>query len=149
MPKKTNDRHVGACIPFRCSLSTYDAIEKIAISQKKSKAQVIRDLVDAGLVAAGYKEGDDLLKHTLDDTMKPHIERLAAISAKHTHISGAAFFMSIFLLQQLLPESTPLIEEAAGLSRRLGVEYLKLAKDRDLDAFLSSGAKKITGEIPE
>ena len=143
MPKRTTDNHCAAYIPFRCDQNTYETILKIAQSKNKSQVQILRELVAEGLAATGYAENDEHLKSVLDAAMKPHVERLAAISAKATQIAGAAYFMSIFLLHELVPERSPLIEEAAGVSRQLGVEYLKLAKDRDLDEFLRSGAGKI------
>lgn len=138
-----NDRHRAAPIVFRCSGQMAETISKIASEQRRSKSEVLRQLVDTGLAATGYAENDEHLKSVLDAAMKPHVERLAAISAKATQISSAAYFMSIFLLHELMPERSPFIEEAAGVSRQLGVEYLKLAKDRDLDEFLRSGAGKI------
>ncbi len=81
--------------------------------------------------------------------MQPQVERLAAIPAKATHISGAAFFMSIFAAAQICtPAEQRQIEEAAGTARELGIQYLKL-KDRDIDAFLKEGVKRITEESKE
>ena len=138
-----NDRHRAAPIVFRCSGQMAETISKIAAEQRRSKSEVLRQLVDAGLTATGYAENDEYLRTVLDGAMKPHVERLAAISAKATQISGAAYFMSIYLLHELMPERSPFIEEAAGVSRRLGVEYLKLARDRDLDEFLQAGAEQL------
>lgn len=60
MPRKTTDKHTAAYIPYRCSQTTYEAIEKISVAQKKTRVQVVRDLVEAGLVATGYTELDRL-----------------------------------------------------------------------------------------
>lgn len=147
MPRKTTDKHTAAYIPYRCSQSTYEAIEKISVAQKKTRVQVVRDLVEAGLVATGYKEDTDhlteLIQAAVQTAMKPQVERLAAISAKATQISGAAFFMNIFSSRLMLPSTEQqLVEEAAARARKLGIEYLKL-KDRDMDAFLEDGVEKI------
>lgn len=150
MPKNTTDKHTAAYIPFRCDHDTYATIRKLAEGQKIPQVEVLRRLVEQGLVAAGYKQDEDylynLVQQAVQETVKPHIERLAAIEAKATQIGSAAYFMSIFMLQQLLPGQAALIEEAAGISRQLGIEYLKLPKERDLDDFLRSGAKKVSGE---
>ncbi len=51
--------------------------------------------------------------------------------------------MSIFAATQgQSPAEQRRIEEAAGTARELGIQYLKL-KDRDVDAFLKEGAKRI------
>lgn len=141
------DRHQAAHITFRCSPEIEASITKIAIDQKKAKSEVLRQLVEAGLVATGYKEDTDhlaeLIQTAVQTAMKPQVERLAAISAKATQISGAAFFMNIFSSRLMLPPTEQqLVEEAAARARKLGIEYLKL-KDRDVDAFLEEGTQKI------
>lgn len=140
------DRHRAAYIPFRCSPEIERTIEQIAAEQKRSKSEVLRQLVEAGLVATGYKQDEDhlaeLIQTAVTTVMKPQVERLAAISAKATQISGAAFFMGIFASRLMLPPSEQqLVEEAAAQARKLGIEYLKL-KDRDVDAFLAEGVRK-------
>lgn len=152
MPKRTTDKHVASYMPFRCDADTYDTICKMAQTEHIAQAEALRRLVDMGLVAAGYKQDEDylykLIQQAVQETVKPRTERLAAISAKSTQIGSAAYFMSIYMLQQIMPGNLPLIEEAAATSRQLGIEYLKLAKDRDLDEFLRGGANKVSGESP-
>lgn len=145
---KIKDRHQAAYIPFRCSPETEKTIGQIAAEQKRSKSEVLRQLVEAGLVATGYKQDEDhlaeLIQTAVTTAMKPQVERLAAISAKATQISGAAFFMGIFSSRLMLPPSEQqLVEEAAAQARKLGIEYLKL-KDRDVDAFISEGVEKVS-----
>ena len=102
------DRHQAPYIPFRCSKKTSDLISQIAKEQHRPKSEVLRELVDKGLTATGAKAEDSeiyaLIQHAVKETLQPQVERLAAISAKATHISGAAFFMSIFAATQ---NSTP------------------------------------------
>lgn len=148
MPKKTTDKHTAAYIPFRCSQSTYEAIEKISVAQRKARVQVVRELVEAGLVATGYKQDEEyqtmLIQDAVKASLQPSVERLAAISAKATQISSAAFFMNIFTSRLMLPTGEQdLIDQAAAEARKLGIEYLKL-KDHDVDAFIADGAKKMT-----
>lgn len=147
MPKQTTDNHRAAYMPLRCNHDAYDAITKIAHTQKIAQAEALRRVVDAGLVALGYKQDEDALRDMIQtavqETMKPQVERLAAISAKATQLSGAAFFMEVYMGRLLLPEgSQSLIDEAAGRARQLGIEYLKL-KDRDIDAFIRTGTEKM------
>lgn len=147
MPKKTTDKHTAAYIPFRCSQSTYEAIEKISVAQRKTRVEVVRELVDAGLVATGYKQDEEYQAKLIQDAVKavlqPSVERLAAISAKATQISSAAFFMNIFASRLMLPTGEQdLIDQAAVEARKLGIEYLKL-KDRDVDSFIADGTGKM------
>ena len=141
------DRHQAVYIPFRCSKETERAIEKLAQTRGQPRSEVLRDLVDSGLVAAGAKMDDDylyeLMKKAVLATMKPQVERLATISAKAAQISGAAFFMNVFTATRNCPLTEQQeIEEAAGSARGLGIQYLKL-KDHDIDAFIREGVKQV------
>lgn len=86
-----SDRHQTAHIVFRCTPEVEAAIKKIAADQRKPKSEVLRQLVDAGLVTTGYKQDEEYLKKQIQDvvaaTMKPQVERLAAISAKAAQIA--------------------------------------------------------------
>lgn len=133
--------------PVRCSAQLDETISQIAERKHLSKSEVLRDLVYKGLEASGasIEEGYlyELIRKCVADELSPAVERLAAISAKATQISGAAFFMSIWAGSRNLDElERAEIQQAAEEARRLGIEWLKL-KDRDLDAFLGEGAKKI------
>lgn len=146
-----NDRHQAKYIPFRCSQKTGKLIEDMAKQQNRPKAEILRDLVDKGLLASGAMGEDEYLnsivKASLNEIISPHIERLASICAKTTQISSAAFFMSIWgAARDGSAEDQQSIMEAAAEARRLGIEYLKLAKDRDLDTFIKEGAKQIMDE---
>lgn len=150
MPKRTTDKHTAAYIPYRCSQSTYETIEKISAAQRKTRVQVVRELVDAGLVATGYKQDEEYLAKQIQESVKaafqPSVERLAAISAKAAQISGAAFFMGIYTSRLLMPPGEQdLIDQTATQARKLGIDYLKL-KDKDVDTFMEGGVKRITGK---
>ena len=139
--------------PIRCSKELDETLGRLAAQQHITKSEVLRNLVDKGLTATGAKVEDgefyQLIQQAVKEAVQPQIERLAAISAKATHISGAAFFMSIFAATQgRAPAEQRQIEEAAGSARELGIQYLKL-KDRDIDAFLKEGAKRIIDESEE
>jgi len=139
--------------PIRCSKELDETLGRLAAQQHITKSEVLRNLVDKGLTATGAKVEDgefyQLIQQAVKEAVQPQIERLAAISAKATHISGAAFFMSIFAATQgRAPAEQRQIEEAAGTARELGIQYLKL-KDRDIDTFLKEGAKRIIDESEE
>ena len=147
MPRHTDDKHRAAYMPFRCDQNTYDTIVKISQESHKSQVQVLRELVEQGLVATGYKQDTDYLAQLIQGAVKtvlqPQVERLASISAKAAQIAGAAFFMNVYMGQLVLPPGDrQLVEEAAGQARKLGIEYLKL-KSQDIDSFITSGTEKI------
>lgn len=85
------DRHQKSYIPFRCSQKMEAEIAQLAQEGHRPKSQVLRDLVDKGLIATGVKTDDDYLpvqiRQAVQETMKPQVERLAAISTKATQIS--------------------------------------------------------------
>ena len=136
--------------PIRCSVELDETLGKLAAQRRTSKSEVLRDLVDKGLVASGLKADEDYLegivRRTVQEVMKPHVERLAAISAKATQISGAGFFMGMYAaLLRRSPAEQQEIQDAAGQARELGIQYLKL-KDRDIDAFIQEGVKSMKEE---
>lgn len=143
-----NQAEKSAYRPVRCSRELDETLGRLAAQRHTSKSEVLRDLVDRGLVSIGAKTDDDylygLVQRAVKETMQPQIERLAAISAKAAHISSAAFFMGVYSATRgCAPAEQRQIEEVAGSARELGIQYLKL-KDRDIDAFIQNGVKTIT-----
>lgn len=141
------DRHQGEYIPFRCSDATAQIISELAQKQHRTKAEILRELVDTGLQATGATLDSEHLYRTikaaLQEILSPSVERLAAINAKGAQISGAAFFMAMWSASKSFsPGECIALEEAASEARRLGIEFLKL-KDRDLDAFIREGTHQI------
>lgn len=133
-------------IPFRCSAEMAAAIGRIADSEGKTRSEVIRSLCEKGLAAGGYTSGvqeiNATVKEALVEVLHPAVERLAAISAKAAHIAAAAFFLQIVTNRQFAPEPEAL-DAIAAKARRLGVEYLKLKKDQDLDDWLEQAIGRI------
>lgn len=133
-------------IPFRCSSEMAAAIGRIADSEGKTRSEVIRSLCEKGLAAGGYTSGvqeiNATVKEALVEVLHPAVERLAAISAKAAHIAAAAFFLQIVTNRQFAPEPEAL-DAIAAKARRLGVEYLKLKKDQDLDDWLEQAIGRI------
>ena len=138
----------GVALSLRVAPEMEESVKKIAYAEGKSKSEVYRELLEKGLVAGGYKTGtEDLterVRSAVDAVMRPQVERLASISAKAAQISAADFFLLAWLGQQLTPPGRQAdYEEIANAARRLGVQYLKLGKDKDIDAFISAGRKKL------
>lgn len=148
--KTIDDRHRASHIPFRCSAETAETVSRIAAERRLPKSEVLRQLVEKGLVAEGYKQDEDSMRTAMQAALKeiltPQVERLATISAKSTQLSGAAFFLLTFIGRLYLPEDEKgMIDEVAADARKLGIEYLKL-KNRDIDAFIEGGIKRMAGE---
>lgn len=138
-------------IPVRVSAQIAAMIERIAAAQNVPKSKVLRDLLEAGLQAKGYIGGGeclaDLLQQVVDASLKPQVERLASISAKAAHISAASFFLNYSTLRQFMPEEfLPQFDEAAAKARKLGAEYLRLSKSKDIDQFLARGLAAMARE---
>lgn len=140
---KENRVH-SAAVRFWISEETSRTIERIAVAEGRTASSVYRDLVEKGLVAGGYRSGEKdlagVLRTTVDEAMKPQIERLASISAKAAQISAAAFFLAAYNGRQAVPAYLQEeYDEIAAQSRKLGIEYLKLSKDKNLDEFIHRG----------
>lgn len=142
------DRHRGKYLPFRCSPETDQLLSQIAAAEGKTKSEVLRMLVEKGLAAGGYlpgvKELDTVVQEAVATVLQPAVERLAGISAKAAHISAAAFFLTLYSDRLLMPaEQREALDDIAARARRLGIEYLKVSKDRDLDEWLEEACRRM------
>lgn len=151
MGNTVSDRHRASYIPFRCDTKTEELIGKLAKEQKCTKSDILRDLIDKGLKSDGYKPEEDraytLVRAAVQEVMKPYVERLASISAKASQIAGADFFLLVYLGSLLLPpDERQRMDEAAARARQLGIEYLKIKADADIDRFIATGVLKVQDE---
>lgn len=145
------DRVINALAHFWVSLETDDTVRRIATAEGRSVSSVYRDLVDLGLVAGGYRSGEKdlaaLVRTAVEETIKPHVERLAAISAKGVQIDAASYFLQVYNGRLALPVyQQEEYDDLAAQARKLGIEYLKLSKDRNLDDFIRQGIKRVGGD---
>ena len=145
MPKNEQS---GVPARFWISKEMDHVIAKIAQGESKTKSDVFRDLIQLGLSAGGYQSGSQdmagMVRAAVTAAMKPQTERLAAISAKAAQISAAAFFLAAYSGKLALPEELqPEFDEVAAHARKLGAEYLKLSKDRNLDDFITGGLRRM------
>lgn len=147
---KENRVH-SAAVRFWISEETNKTVERIATAEGRTASSVYRDLVDLGLVAGGYRSGEKelaaMVRTAVEETMKPHVERLAAISAKGVQIGAASYFLQVYNGKQALPEWQHEDYDAlAAQARKLGIEYLKLSRDKDLDTFVRQGNRRMGGD---
>ena len=142
------ERDKNVCVHFWVSPETDETVRRIAEAEGSSMSQVYRELVEKGLVAGGYRSGSQdltaMIRESVQEAIRPQIERLASISAKGTQISAAAFFLAADNGRQAVPGYLKEeYEEVAAQARKLGIEYLKLSKDRNLDDFIGRGLRRM------
>lgn len=126
-------------------------VRKIAAAEDRTVSAVYRDLVEKGLAAGGYRSGGqdlaELVRTAVREELRPQVERLAAISAKGTQIGAASFFLAAYNGRQAVPEyRREEYDELAAQARKLGVEFLKLSKDKSLDDFLARGLDRMEAD---
>ena len=146
--KQNADRHKGDYIPFWLDTDSSEILTRIAISEKRSRSEIIRRYIDMGLKGSGYRPDDEhlqqIIKEAVYEILQPQINRLASISAKAANIDAASFFLLTYVGRLMLPPSDRrLVDEAAENARRLGIEYLKLRKDRSIDEFIRAGVEEL------
>lgn len=85
----------------------YDVIERMAKNEGTSISDVMRELIDRALTEKVTEENTDLIAHVvkkqLEVVLKPHVERLAALSSKGGHMAARATFLNVQALMDLVP----------------------------------------------
>lgn len=145
------ERIKNVCAHFWVSPEIHASVQKIAAAEGQSISTVYRDLVEKGLAAGGYRSGGqdlaELVRTAVREELRPQVERLAAISAKGTQIGAASFFLAAYNGRQAVPEyRREEYDELAAQARKLGVEFLKLSKDKSLDDFLARGLDRMEAD---
>lgn len=136
------NRVKNTSVQFWVSPEMDQTVRNIAAADGRSVSAVYRDLVEKGLVAGGYRSGSKdlsaMVQEAVQEALRPQVERLAAISAKGTQIGAAAFFLAMYNGKAATPDYLRQeFEDVAVQARKMGVEYLKLAKDKSIDEFLA------------
>lgn len=135
-------------VRFWIAEETHKTVKRIAEAEGRTTSSVYRDLVEKGLVASGYRSDSKdlaaLVRDTVEAVLQPQVERLASISAKGTQISAASFFIAAYSGKLAVPEHMQAeFDEIARMARKLGVEYLKLSRDKSLDDFIGRGLDRM------
>lgn len=137
-------------IAFRTDANTARLIKASATQKGKTQSDLIRELIERGLKADGYKNDDDrlygMIKSALKELLDPAVNRLAAISAKNAQMAGADYVMLIYLARLLLEDGGDMtqVDEMSEQARKSGIEILK-AKDTYIDSVI----KKAVAETKE
>lgn len=111
-----------------------DELYNILVELKKnngtSLAEEARKLMRKGLASKYVDESGDIIAEIVREEMevviKPHIERLARLSAKSGHMSATAAFLNVQALMDLVPNERrkdvrPMYESA----RKKAVKYMR------------------------
>lgn len=117
----------------------YETIEAIANKSGESVSEVVRKLIDQALSERVVEENTDLMakiiRQQLEVVLKPHIERLAAISSKTGHMAAASAFLNTQALMDLVPaERRKDAKQMYENARKKAVVYMKTKTDEfDMD----------------
>lgn len=105
-------------------------IERIARKEDKSFADTVRFLCDESLKIQANTDNIDMIVDIIDEQlraiMKPHVERLAALSAKGAIMSATSTFLNAQALADFVPvyKRKDLVE-VYEKARLKGVAYVK------------------------
>jgi len=125
----------GAFMPnkrFSVTVDEKTAAEVEAIANKtgESLSEVTRELIKKGLAAGWVDENVDLVTHIvrqqLEAVIKPHVERLAKLSAKTGIMASTATFLTVQAFQDLVPQERRKIPvEMYEKARKKAAEYMR------------------------
>ena len=107
-----------------------DVIEKIARREGNSFADTVRGLCDEAIKIQVSSDNIDLVAGIIDERLrsilKPHVERLASLSAKGAIMSATSTFLNAQALADLVPsERRKDLVEIYEKARIKGVAYVK------------------------
>lgn len=108
-----------------------EIIDNIAKKEGESRSEIIRELIDRGLNDGLILENENFIADTVRKQMevviKPHIERLAKISAKSGHMAGRSAFLNAQIARDLVPaERRRDVNELWNNAQKKAVAYMKL-----------------------
>lgn len=107
-----------------------EMIERIAKKDNKTFADTVRNLCDESLKVKSNAQHIDMIVDIIDEClrsiMKPHVERLASISAKGAVMSATSTFLNAQALADFVPpEKRKDLAETYEKARLKGVAYVK------------------------
>ena len=109
---------------------TYKIIESVSKQEGRSKSFIIRRFVERGAkceLSKDYLHDISLaVNKQMEVVIKPHVERLAAISSKAGHMAATAAFLNVQAFIDLVPEERRKdANELFQSARKMAVEYMK------------------------
>ena len=118
----------------------YDVIENIAKKEGVTVSEVMRDLLDKALTERVTEENMDVIarvvRQQVEVVMKPHVERICALSSKGGHMAAAAAFLNTQALMDLVPpERKKDARQMYENARKKAVAYMKTKTDEFEDEY--------------
>ena len=119
---------------IRVTEKTGAIIERIAVRDDISEAEVCRRLIEKGLAMEFSEEYVDVItkavRETIQPLMKLHTERLASLSAKTGVASATAMFLNAQAFMDLVPpEKRKDVKSIYDAAKKKGVEYMRVPTD--------------------
>lgn len=122
----TNFKRFSICVDD----DTYEKLIKIKQTTGNSLADISRGFIKKGLAQSYVDESEEIIasivRQQLEIVLKPHIERLAALSSKSGHMSASAAFLNVQALMDLVP--TERRKDVVGMfnsARKKAIAYMR------------------------
>lgn len=124
-----------------------DNLEKMAVKQNRTKAELLREYIERGMDVDGLVGQEQLLRkiirQELDNKLEGYLKRIVSICVKGSITSAAAYFLSASALSSFVrPELQTDFNRAVTEAKKLGVSYVGL-NDDTVEEFLATGLRKM------
>lgn len=108
----------------------YEKIYNICKIEGKGMAEVTRELIEKGLAYEWVDKNTELIsmvvRRQLENVLKPHVERLAALESKTGHAAATSMFLNVQAFMDLVDEEKRRIpKEMYERARKKAVEYMR------------------------
>ncbi len=113
-----------------------------------SRSDLIRKYIEKGLEQEGYTgEQEEIfirnLKTALNEVLKPHVERICAISAKSGIASASAYFLSATTFNAFVhPSMKSEFTDAINDAKKMGIAFMR-TKDVSIDDIMDDGVSRL------
>ena len=125
---------------IRLDTATKNSLQRVAIAKNITESQLIREFIDEGLKANGYRADDEriieLICQAVKKSIDPMADRLAAINAKNSQMAGADFMLLVYLAKLIYgKDNTRAVDEMSQRARLMGAELTRATNSRFEDVF--------------
>lgn len=123
-------------VHLRIPKEKYGQLKAIAGKKQVAIADLLREYIDQGLTERVVDENADFIAHIvkkqLEVVLKPHVERLAALSAKSGHMAARATFLNVQALMDLVPsENRKDVRAMYESASKKAVAYMHMPVEED------------------
>lgn len=121
-------------VTIKIDEDVYGVIEKMAKKNGENFSEQARILLGKSLNLEWFKDNEDqmasLIRSQMEIVIKPHIERLASLSAKTGHMASTATFLNVQAFMDLVvPEKKKDVKVLYENARKKAVEYMRTPTD--------------------